>query len=197
MNRNNVTYAGYKRKREDSPKPEPKRTSTQHNGEKESVAHPAKQLKENRQFSTASKTCQRATKKKNDKFNPYHIFSKHNATHNPGLAYCGFHWHSTRLARAGTDMIFNHCKQKFQEFQKDNKIGWEETKEILFQMKKEMDQKYRNMMWHFSKTNCEKCKYWDRVFTEHTANVSISTQDGEPTDEECIKAAMEVDGSSE
>jgi len=93
-------------------------------------------------------------------------------------------------------MIFNGCKQKFQEFQNDGQINWENTKEILFFLKKEMDQKYRNMMWHFKNTQCNKCEYWDNVFTRFTANISESSQD-EPTDEECLKAAMDVDGSSE
>lgn len=195
MNRINSGFSGYKRKRSDSPKPGPSKIPHRLSGEKCSASSPQKD--KNPQCSTASRPSKQPQKKKNEKYNPYHIFSKHNALHNPGISYCGYHWHSTRLARAGTDMIFNTCKQKFQEFQQDNLINWEGTKEILFQFKKEMDQKYRNMMWHFLNTDCSKCAYWDNVFTRATANVSESPQDNEPTDEECLKAAMEVDGSSE
>nr|WES10448.1 NP1 [Rodent bocavirus] len=195
MNRTNGGYAGFKRKRSDSPRPEQKKIPHRMNGEKGSDA--SHNLTQNQQSSTALRPCRTPqTKKKNEKYNPYHIFSKHNAIHNPGLGFCGYHWHSTRLARAGTEMIFNGCKQKFQEYQNDGQINWEQTKEILFFLKKEMDQKYRNMLWHFKNTQCNKCEYWDNVFTRFTANISESPQD-DPTDEECLKAAMDVDGSSE
>lgn len=87
-------------------------------------------------------------------------------------------------------------KQKFQEKANDGKIDWETCKELLFYFKKEQDQGYRNMMWHFKNTNCDKCDFWDDVYRTSTANVSVDPIQ-EISDEECLKAAMEADGSSE
>lgn len=126
------------------------------------------------------------------------MYSRYNAKHNPGIPYCGYYWHSTRLARRGTETIFGLMKQKFQEKAKDNQLGWEEVKELLFFFKKEQDQGYRNMMWHFLNTECEKCTFWDGVYRTTTANVTPNDDSfQEVSDEDCLKAAMEADGSCE
>ena len=86
----------------------------------------------------------------------------------------------------------------FQKRWKDNKCEWKDVREILFGLKKVLDQGYRNMMYHFRHTQCEKCNYWDEVYKMHLANVSPSeTEPQELTDEEILAAAMEVDGAHE
>lgn len=78
----------------------------------------------------------------------------------------------------------------------DNKVEWKEVREMLFWFKKTMDQHYRNMMWHFLYTDCEKCNFWDDVYTKTVAHVDhVAPQ--ELTDEEMLRAAMEIDGSAE
>ena len=67
----------------------------------------------------------------------------------------------------------------------------------MFNQKKTLDQMYRNMMWHFRHTPCDKCKYWDNVYSEHLANVTSHPQDTEISDADMLKAAMEIDGASE
>lgn len=113
----------------------------------------------------------------------------------PDMSYCGFYWHSTRLARKGTDLIFNLCKQEFQKRMNDNKVEWGDVREILFMLKKEMDQGYRNMLWHFRYTQCEKCTYWDDVYSKHLANVKSECPQ-ELTDQEMLEAASAMDGSA-
>ena len=137
-------------------------------------------------------------KNKNKKTNPYEVFSQHMARFKPDKSYCGFYWHSCRLARRGTDYIFTEGMRDFQKRCKDNKCEWKDVREILFGLKKVLDQGYRNMMYHFRHTQCEKCNYWDEVYKMHLANVSPSeTEPQELTDEEILAAAMEVDGAHE
>lgn len=123
---------------------------------------------------------------------------KHRAA-NPGVAdFCGYYWHSTRLARKGTDYIFNDGQQAFQKVAKDGKIGWAEHRELMFTYKKTMDQLYRNMMWHFTHAHdCNKCEYWDNVYTMHLAKATVPTVT-ELTDAEMLEAvdAMDVNGSN-
>ena len=45
--------------------------------------------------------------------------------------------------------IFNEMKQEFQELQINGKITWDNVRELLFSQKKKLDQKYRNMLYHF------------------------------------------------
>lgn len=92
-------------------------------------------------------------------------------------------------------MIFDVMKKEFQSRCTENKLDWAGVREMLFHFKKTMDQQYRNMLWHFRNTKCEKCDYWDNVYCKHVANVEQSPQ--EISDEDMLKAAMEVDGASE
>lgn len=92
-------------------------------------------------------------------------------------------------------MIFDDMKKEFQSRCTENKIDWGGVREMLFKFKKTMDQQYRNMLWHFLNTDCEKCTYWDEVYRKHVANVEQSPQ--EISDEDMLQAAMEVDGASE
>lgn len=141
---------------------------------------------------TASKTW------KQKKTTPFDVFAKHKAEHKPDLGYCGFYWHSVRLARRGTDHVFSESKQEFQRRARDNRVEWADVREILFKYKKDMDQLYRNMLWHFRNTDCDKCKYWDNVYMQHLAHVQPSElQNKELTDEEMLEVAMEIDGPSE
>lgn len=119
------------------------------------------------------------------------------AEHKPDMGYCGFYWHSTRLARKGTDFIFTEGKQEFQKRAKDNKVEWGDVREILFLYKKTFDQLYRNMLYHFRNTDCKRCDYWDDVYLQHLAHVQSSDlQNKEITDAEMLEVAMEIDGPS-
>nr|AJE63438.1 NP1 [Human bocavirus]AJE63442.1 NP1 [Human bocavirus] len=159
---------------------------------------------DNRQSSyTASKTSDQAMKTKEKtsggtRTNPYTVFSQHRANHSNAPGWCGFYWHSTRLARNGTNSIFNEMKQKFQELQIDGKINWDTTRELLFTQKKTLDQSYRNMLYHFRHSpDCSRCEYWDDVYRKHLANVS-SQESEEVTDEEMLSAveSMETNASN-
>ncbi|AEM37594.1 NP [California sea lion bocavirus 1] len=147
----------------------------------------------NRSSFTASRTSRTA------KTTPLDVFNRHRAETKTGLPLCGFYYHSTRLARRGTDMIFNITKPKFQEKAVDNKVTWDVVRELLFDFKKSMDQSYRNMLWHMARGGkCDKCEYWDQVYMQHLANVTspdVHMQD--VSDEDMVSAAMEVDGTHE
>ena len=41
-------------------------------------------------------------------------FVKFKAKHNTEMSFCGFHWHSWRLAKKGTDKVFDDMKAEFQ-----------------------------------------------------------------------------------
>lgn len=112
----------------------------------------------------------------------------------PDLGFCGFYWHSTRIAKKGTDYIFSEGKQSFQKRAKENKVEWNDVREILFEMKKSVDQMYRNMLWHFRHSDCERCKYWDEMYATHLAKVKLLDSQ-ELSDAEMMQAAMEIDGS--
>lgn len=81
----------------------------------------------------------------------------------------------------------------------NNLVNWETVREMLFSLKRNLDQKYRNIMWHGMRGgHCDKCQYWDNVYMEHLANVNnddVIMQ--EISDEDIIAAAMEVDGTNE
>lgn len=123
--------------------------------------------------------------------------------HNPGApALCGFHWHATRLARVGTDFIFNVSQKDFQSKAVGGKCDWNECREMLFKLKKEIDQKYRNIMYHFSQgEKCDRCEYWDSMYKAHQAQVEIDNAmpsvSTEVSDVEMLELAesMEVDGA--
>lgn len=95
-------------------------------------------------------------------------------------------------------MIFNDCKQLFQEKAKNGKIGWDNHRECLFKFKQTLDQCYRNMLWHFRYTNnCERCVFWDEVYKRHLAKINDDNSDCDSiTDEDMLKAAEEVDAAS-
>ncbi|AEM37607.1 NP [California sea lion bocavirus 3] len=147
----------------------------------------------NRSSSTASRRL------KGSKTTPMEVFNRHKAETGINLSMCGFYWHSTRLARAGTDWIFNEGKPLFQSKCTNNLVSWDIVREMLFQFKKTMDQKYRNILYHGMRgADCDKCKYWDNVYLEHLANIEtndVVMQD--ISDEEMLSAAMEVDGTHE
>lgn len=84
---------------------------------------------------------------------------------------------------------------------KNNVITWDQCRDLLFDFKKNLDYKYRSMMWHFSMgEQCHKCNYWDKMYAGHLANVSLSTQEEDSdtvTDAEMLAVAMEVDGTDQ
>nr|ASW21301.1 NP1 [Human bocavirus] len=174
------------------------RSPIRRHGEKNlEYAHHSNQ--ESRQSSyTALKTSDQATKTREktsggNRTNPYTVFSQHRANHPDAPGWCGFYWHSTRLARDGTNCIFNEMKQEFQELQINGKITWDNVRELLFSQKKKLDQKYRNMLYHFRhSTDCPRCDYWDNVYRRHLAHVS-SQESEEVTDEEMLSAVESMD----
>lgn len=143
---------------------------------------------------TASRHSTTATQIK--KHDPFKIFPAHAAKTGCSKAFCGYYWHSRRLAKKGTDWIYDEGKKMFQSKAKNNKVEWGEVREMLFSLKKMIDQSYRNMLWHFGKSECEKCNYWDEVYLKAIANVTNDSSQ-EIDDEEMLQAAMEVDGSNE
>lgn len=134
---------------------------------------------------------------KKKKTTPFEVFAQHKSLVGDTPGYCGFYWHSTRIAKKGTDYIFDVAQKQFQSAQSHNQIDWKACRNILFDFKKTIDQQYRNMFWHFRNGGeCEKCVYWDDVYRMHLANVdSASVSQPEITDEEMLEAAMAVDGS--
>lgn len=125
------------------------------------------------------------------------MFSEHRARSGCTESFCGFYWHSTRIANKGTNDIFNTMKQSFQSRAIDGKVDWEGTREILFEQKKTLDRYYRNMMYHFALGGqCDKCIYWDDVYKKHLANVDTAPP-ADLTDEEILEAVMTADASSE
>nr|AXF73554.1 NP1 [Canine minute virus] len=132
------------------------------------------------------------------KTTPMHVFNEHKSrSKEPLPAFCGFICFNTILICCGTDSILNEGKPKFQSVCHENKITWDQCREMLFEFKKTIDQKYRNIMYHMGRGGfCQKCCYWDDVYTKHLANVNDAlTQD--LSDADMLSAAMEVDGSSE
>nr|AKP16715.1 NP1 [Human bocavirus] len=182
------------------------RSPIRHSGERGSGSYHQEHPISHLSSCTASKTSDQVMKtrestsgKKDNRTNPYTVFSQHRASNPEAPGWCGFYWHSTRIARDGTNSIFNEMKQQFQQLQIDNKIGWDNTRELLFNQKKTLDQKYRNIFWHFrNNSDCERCNYWDDVYRRHLANVSSQTEADEITDEEMLSAAesMEADASN-
>lgn len=136
------------------------------------------------------------SKKKTWDNDPFKLYPAHEAKHESGMGFCGYYWHSRRLAKRGTDWIFDEGKKMFQSKCTENKIEWNDCREILFTLKKYIDQCNRNMLWHFREGQCEKCDYWDKMYREHMANVDSSNKSQEVSDKELLEAAMEMDGSN-
>lgn len=106
------------------------------------------------------------------------LYPEHRATHPDAPACCGFYWHSNRLARKGTDWIFNEGLTQFQSVCRNGVIVWRDCREILFKFKKQIDQDYRNMLWHFGRGGyCERCTYWDDVYQQYMAHTQSHLSD--------------------
>nr|AGS15062.1 NP1 [Porcine bocavirus] len=196
--------------------PPKKRDYRRRSGERGSGSSPDRSTRGNPSCSTASRTSRVTSatwrrpndsrdggrmwggKNKNKKTNPYEVFSQHMAKYKPEKSYCGFYWHSCRLARKGTDYIFTEGQRDFQKRCKDNKCEWKDVREILFGLKKVLDQGYRNMLCNCCHTQCDKCQYWDKVYNIHMGNVyHCETDPQEMTEKDIIQATMEVDGTHE
>ncbi|AGL09953.1 hypothetical protein [Bat bocavirus XM30] len=189
--RSGEASGGMERSRTRSRSPIRRNESYRHrNGVKFSESKKELQLRRNHSSSGASR------RSKTTKMTPWAVFSEHRAKTGAGIGYCGFYYHSTRLARAGTDWIFNKGKPLFQSKCTNNVCEWSDVREILFDFKKWIDQSYRNMMWHFKHGQpCARCAYWDDVYGQHLANVKpVPIQD--ISDEDMLEAAMEVDGAN-
>ncbi|ATV81489.1 NP1 [Rhinolophus pusillus bocaparvovirus 1] len=160
-----------------------------------SRGHPWKRSRSSFDASRRSKNLTRKT--------PLDVFFEHRAQNPEAPGLCGFQWHSTRLARAGTEHIFETAQKDFQSGAEGGKCDWNVVREIMFRFKKEMDQKYRNIMYHFAMGEaCARCKYWDDMYKAYSAQVEVdqvpvSAPPTEVTDQEMLELAesMEVDGA--
>nr|QBA84421.1 MAG: NP1 [Porcine bocavirus 3] len=104
--------------------------------------------------------------------NPAQVFAEHRKREGIQFDFCGFYYHSTRIASKGTRYIFDMAKKDFQSVAKQNCVTWDQHRELLFTFKRCLDNMYRSMMYHFRFTDCQKCPYWDDVYRQHLANVT-------------------------
>ena len=94
------------------------------------------------------------------------FYLEHKAKHPNCPSFCGFFWHKSRLRRVGTDLIYGEMQTEFQKLCTNNKVSWEECKNLMFHYKHVLDQKYCNMMYHHRFTDCDNCRYWDGIWNE-------------------------------
>ncbi|ATV81492.1 NP1 [Rhinolophus pusillus bocaparvovirus 2] len=171
------------------------RGSRRSNGESSSASSGPMASTSSHARSTASSHWSRPTARET----PIDFFMRRRSETPDAPSFCGFYWHSTRLTRAGTDFIFNMCQEKFQARAVGGKINWDDCKEILFDLKRCMDEKYRKMMWHYSQGGiCSSCLYWDEQYRNRDQPAPVP----EVTDVEMLEAAqeveaMEVDGANQ
>nr|QBA84394.1 MAG: NP1 [Porcine bocavirus 3] len=104
--------------------------------------------------------------------NPAQVFAEHRKREGIEFDFCGFYYHSTRIAGKGTRYIFDMAKKDFQSVAKQNCVTWDQHRELLFTFKRCLDNMYRSMMYHFRFTECQKCGYWDDFYRQHLANVT-------------------------
>lgn len=104
--------------------------------------------------------------------NPAQVFAEHRKREGIQFDFCGFYYHSTRIASKGTRYIFDMAKKDFQSVAKQNCVTWDQHRELLFTFKRCLDNMYRSMMYHFRFTDCQKCGYWDDFYRQHLANVT-------------------------
>ncbi|ALT04903.1 NP1 [Bocaparvovirus lagomorph1] len=188
--------------------PYPRKTSGDTTGSKTSWASSGsrenKGNHKNPSFSTASRPFLTRQQKKEIlkpralRKDPPKVFcATHRADSPDAPAVCGFFWHSNRIAGKGTDWIFTRGKQLFQERAKNNVIDWDMARDLLFSFKRECDQWYRNMLYHFRLGEpCDKCNYWDgayrkycaRVNADYEKEINATSASQELTDEEAAAA---------
>nr|QBY97662.1 NP1 [Porcine bocavirus] len=131
--------------------------------------------------------------------NPAVVFSEHKKREGIGFDYCGFYYHSTRIAGKGTRYIFDVAKRDFQAVARGNCITWDQHRELLFTYKRCLDTMYRSMMYHFRFTECQKCLYWDDFYRQHLAGVTppetVPPSSVELTDVEMLEAVEAMNES--
>ena len=131
--------------------------------------------------------------------NPAQVFAEHKKREGIDIDFCGFYYHSTRIAGKGTRYIFDLAKKDFQSVSKNNCITWDQHRELLFSYKRCLDNMYRSMMYHFRFTECHKCGYWDDMYRQHLANVtpieSVPPSVGELSDVEMLEAVESMNES--
>lgn len=139
-------------------------------------------------------------KKKDPSFRtPYDLFAEHKAATGCKHDFCGFHYHSARLANLGTSFIYDIMQKQFQEKAENNAINWSDTKELLFTLKKMLDAKYRNIMYHgMMGGHCHKCKYWDKIYTEYLSSRACNSNSSsfEISDQEMLAIMEESKNAS-
>lgn len=132
--------------------------------------------------------------------NPAQVFAEHRKREGLDLDFCGFYYHSTRIAGKGTQFIFDVAKKDFQSVARNNCITWDQHRELLFSYKRCLDHMYRSMMWHFRFTECHKCAYWDDFYRQHLAGVTppetvAPSSVGELSDVEMLEAVEQMNES--
>nr|AHK26967.1 NP1 [Porcine bocavirus 3] len=132
--------------------------------------------------------------------NPAQVFAEHRKREGIDLDFCGFYYHSTRIAGKGTRYIFDMAKKDFQSVARNNCITWDQHRELLFTYKRCLDNMYRSMMYHFRFTECHKCDYWDNMYRQHLAGVSpietvAPSSVGELSDVEMLEAVESMNES--
>nr|QTZ97563.1 NP1 [Porcine bocavirus] len=104
--------------------------------------------------------------------NPAQVFAEHRKREGIQFDFCGFYYHSTRIASKGTRYIFDMAKKDFHSVAEPNCVTCNQHRELLFTFKRCLDNMYRSMMYHFRFTECQKCGYWDDFYRQHLANVT-------------------------
>nr|AWW25130.1 NP1 [Porcine bocavirus] len=132
--------------------------------------------------------------------NPAQVFAEHRKREGIDLDFCGFYYHSTRIAGKGTRYIFDMAKKDFQSVARNNCVTWDQHRELLFTYKRCLDNMYRSMMYHFRFTECHKCDYWDNMYRQHLAGVSppetvAPSSVGELSDVEMLEAVEQMNES--
>nr|AHY96039.1 NP1 protein [Porcine bocavirus 3] len=131
--------------------------------------------------------------------NPAVVFSEHKKREGISFDFCGFYYHSTRIAAKGTRYIFDVAKRDFQAVARGNCITWDQHRELLFTYKRCLDTMYRSMMYHFRFTECQKCLYWDDFYRQHLAGVTppetVPPSSVELTDVEMLEAVEQMNES--
>lgn len=131
--------------------------------------------------------------------NPAQVFAEHRKREGIQFDFCGFYYHSTRIASKGTRYIFDMAKKDFQSVAKQNCVTWDQHRELLFTFKRCLDNMYRSMMYHFRFTECQKCGYWDDFYRQHLANVTpietVPPSSIEVSDVEMLEAVEQMNES--
>nr|QBA84376.1 MAG: NP1 [Porcine bocavirus 3] len=106
------------------------------------------------------------------KQNPATVFMEHKKREGLDMDFCGFYYHSTRIAGKGTRYIFDVSLDTFQSVARQNCITWDQHRELLFTYKRCLDNMYRLVSLDTCIAGHLYCGYWDDFYRQHLANVT-------------------------